>query len=625
MKKPQPQPIQKLRPNEQPLTRKRSHSASSSASSDSPGAFSNTFSDSGSSSMTSNASNHMKRTRSVHNVDPSSSGDSSNTSSSSSAPQTGRNSSSSNNQRLTAQRSVPAFLNKLYNMVSDASTDSLIRWSTDGNSFIVERHEEFAKKVLPRFYKHNTFASFVRQLNMYDFHKIPHLQQGVLISDSNSHEIWEFSNPHFQRGRPDLLILVTRKKNKDRDNMDGDAPSVASLADDLALIKKHQETIGNQLKELHRDNEILWQETLNSREKYHRHQEAIEKILLFLTAVFTNNDQLALPMGSNGTDVLLKGLIEEAASLAGITIDQDKLYSINQSDQLPQQIKPNIDFTPTVAPSSIEELKPPSLADFSQTLNTATRSAQSITQDISMLQMNIESLANNLGIDPNQFDEDMETDQMPANYAWNPESYDIANDSIIIQKEPEEIITPPGMAAAIPPKFNLQFPGAGHPEEQQRNKSSQQIFQTQASKSQLKPQEKYIPQRTAYPISADNHTSSVTDIKSMNIGYQQFISSMNALNSHYSNTNDIPGYISAPTTSAAGTSTGVSPVTNDPHRTVNTRYFANDVNTIDQQTITPVQPQPQHQQPRQLDTYGFVNLQNNYASNIPEQPFYNKR
>ncbi|CEG78639.1 Putative Heat shock transcription factor, other eukaryote [Rhizopus microsporus] len=166
MKKPQPQPIQKLRPNEQPLTRKRSHSASSSASSDSPGAFSNTFSDSGSSSMTSNASSHMKRTRSVHNVDPSSSGDSSNTSSSSSAPQTGRSSSSSNNQRLTAQRSVPAFLNKLYNMVSDASTDSLIRWSTDGNSFIVERHEEFAKKVLPRFYKHNTFASFVRQLNM---------------------------------------------------------------------------------------------------------------------------------------------------------------------------------------------------------------------------------------------------------------------------------------------------------------------------------------------------------------------------------------------------------------------------------------------------------------------------
>jgi hypothetical protein len=106
---------------------------------------------------------------------------------------------------------------------------------------------------------------------------------------------------------------------------------------------------------------------------------------------------------------------------------------------------------------------------------------------------------------------------------------------------------------------------------------------------------------------------------------------MNALNSHCSNTNDIPGYISAPTTSAADTSTRVSPVINNSHRTVNTRYFANDVNSIDQQTITPIQPQPQpqpqpqHQQHRQLDAYGFFNLQNNYASNIPEQPFYNKR
>lgn len=55
-----------------------------------------------------------------------------------------------------------------------------------------------------------------------------------------------------------------------------------------------------------------------------------------------------------------------------------------------------------------QDLKAPSLMDFSKTLNTATRSAQSITQDMDMLQMNIESLANNLGIDPDQFDEDLE-------------------------------------------------------------------------------------------------------------------------------------------------------------------------------------------------------------------------
>ncbi|KAI8355178.1 hypothetical protein BD560DRAFT_449574 [Blakeslea trispora] len=452
------QPQSRRRPNSNKsnrpaVTRKRSHSSSSSSpDSASPNLFSNaSSSDSASSSMTLSKEPLKKKRTSGSSMDSSvdpPSTDSSRSQAQSSSASSIKSASnlsslpSSGGSVLTAQRSVPAFLNKLYNMVEDSTTNDLIRWSKDGTSFIVEKHEEFAKNVLPRFYKHNTFASFVRQLNMYDFHKVPHLQQGVMIAE-NEYEIWEFSNPHFQRGRPDLLVLVTRKRNRDKDIVDTENVTLSSLVQDLSAIKKQQTSIGTDLREMHRDNEILWQETLNARDKYQRHQDAIEKILQFLTAIFAN-DHLAISM--NNGDSLPKGLIEEAASLAGMPAKIDaksntplssslassalsnifssamRLYSsssdMSQPDMnqrhpsnMPDSDKSSFDatqlsYTPSPQEAELEEEKGPSVVEFSRTLNTATRSAQNITQDIDMLQANIESLANGLGIDPSRFDEE---------------------------------------------------------------------------------------------------------------------------------------------------------------------------------------------------------------------------
>lgn len=94
-------------------------------------------------------------------------------------------------------------------MVNDKRYQHLIAWNASGKSFLVCNATRFAQEILPENFKHSNFSSFVRQLNMYGFHKInksPRGQRG-----NNKNEIWEFSHTNFQRGRADLLEEIKRK------------------------------------------------------------------------------------------------------------------------------------------------------------------------------------------------------------------------------------------------------------------------------------------------------------------------------------------------------------------------------------------------------------------------------
>ncbi|KAG6431778.1 hypothetical protein SASPL_109861 [Salvia splendens] len=99
-----------------------------------------------------------------------------------------------------SQRSVPTpFLTKTYQLVDDPSFNDLISWNEDGTTFIVWRPAEFARDLLPKYFKHNNFSSFVRQLNTYGFRKI--------VPDR-----WEFANDCFRRGEKALLRDIQRRK-----------------------------------------------------------------------------------------------------------------------------------------------------------------------------------------------------------------------------------------------------------------------------------------------------------------------------------------------------------------------------------------------------------------------------
>ncbi|KAJ7046540.1 transcription factor Hsf1 [Mycena alexandri] len=190
---------------------------------------------------------------------------------------------------------VPAFLNKLYEMVNDEKTNHLIQWSASGDTFLVFDQERFAREVLPHWFKHQNFASFVRQLNMYGFHKIPHLQQGVLKGTTDA-EHWNFVHEKFRRDQPDLLHFIQRKKGPPvADELDSGSTiptnnaqvlDIQSIVGGIAAIKRHQTTISAELSELKRNNELLWQESQAARSRHQKQQDTINRIVKFLAGVF---------------------------------------------------------------------------------------------------------------------------------------------------------------------------------------------------------------------------------------------------------------------------------------------------------------------------------------------------
>jgi hypothetical protein len=79
--------------------------------------------------------------------------------------------------------------------------------------------EKFAAEIIPQYFKHNNFRSFVRQLNFYGFRK--------LRADANAGPAaqarWEFKHPNFRRGRHDLLVLIRRAEHYDHGGPDAAA------------------------------------------------------------------------------------------------------------------------------------------------------------------------------------------------------------------------------------------------------------------------------------------------------------------------------------------------------------------------------------------------------------------
>ncbi|XP_063395119.1 heat shock factor protein isoform X5 [Cydia fagiglandana] len=195
--------------------------------------------------------------------------------------------------------SVPAFLGKLWKLVNDTENNHLISWSPGGKTFVIKNQADFARELLPLYYKHNNMASFIRQLNMYGFHKITSVENGGLRYEKD--EI-EFSHPCFMRGHSYLLEHIKRKiANPKTIVTSGESgekillkPELMNkVLTDVKQMKGKQENLDAKFSAMKQENEALWREVAILRQKHIKQQQIVNNLIQFLMSLVqparTNN------------------------------------------------------------------------------------------------------------------------------------------------------------------------------------------------------------------------------------------------------------------------------------------------------------------------------------------------
>ncbi|EME43193.1 hypothetical protein DOTSEDRAFT_72541 [Dothistroma septosporum NZE10] len=228
------------------------------------------------------------------------------------------------------RKQIPPFVQKLSSFL-DKEHEELIRWSDDGRAFIVLDEDEFARRLIPELFKHNNYASFVRQLNMYGFHKTVNIHDGSLRQSEQARKGAKppsmYSHPYFRRNRPDLLWLIQKpasksstKRKRDGNMKEGydsdderqgspfpDRPQelgapggnqdvaplprneLTAVRQELKKLQQQQSMISRMISQLKEQNDQFYRQASAFQTLHDRHENSINAILTFLATFYNRS------------------------------------------------------------------------------------------------------------------------------------------------------------------------------------------------------------------------------------------------------------------------------------------------------------------------------------------------